>query len=137
MIKYFFLALSLLVCGLTVNAQTKAEKDQARFERQIEEKKAEYIANIVNGFELDEFQKHILTQQLHSYYDELSKIKMLDIPTFEKTTLINDLNNSHFKDFEQMLGKEFVTKLIEKAKGEDKTDQKKKKKKKKKKKDTD
>ena len=137
MTKYFFLALTLLVFSVSAIAQTKAEKDQARFERQIEEQKAEYIANIVNGFDLDEFQKHILTQQLHSYYDEVSKIKMLEIPSFEKTTLINDLNSSHFKDFENMLGKEFVTKLIEKAKGEDKTDQKKKKKKKKKKKDTD
>jgi hypothetical protein len=137
MTKYFFLALTLLVFSVTAIAQTKAEKDQARFERQIEEQKAEYIANIVNGFDLDEFQKHILTQQLHSYYDEVSKINMLEIPSFEKTTLINDLNNTHFKDFENMLGKEFVTKLIEKAKGEDKTDQKKKKKKKKKKKDTD
>jgi hypothetical protein len=137
MTKYFFLALTLLVFSVTAIAQTKAEKDQARFERQIEEQKAEYIANIVNGFDLDEFQKHILTQQLHSYYDEVSKINMLEIPSFEKTTLINDLNNTHFKDFENMLGKEFVTKLIEKAKGEDKTDQKKKKKKKKNKKDTD
>lgn len=135
MMKYFFLALSIIVFSFNVKAQTKAEKDKARFEERIEEKKAEYITNIVNSLEeLDDFQKHILRQRLNTYYDELSKINTLNILTFEKTALINDLDHNHFKDFKDMLGEEFVTKLLEKAKGKDKSDQKKNKKKKKKRK---
>jgi len=130
--KYIFLALSIILFSFNAKAQTKAEKDKAKFEEKIEEKKAEYIANIVNSLEVDAFQKHILTQRLNSYYDELTKINMLNIQTFEKTALINDLDLRHFKDFEDMLGEEFVTTLLEKVKGKDKSDQKRKKKKRKK-----
>lgn len=135
MMKYFFLALSLFVFSFNVQAQTKAEKEKAEYERKVEEKKAEYIANIVNSFELDEFQKQMLTIRLHSYYQEVTKISLLDVPSFEKKTLVEDFGLSHFKDFEEMLGKDFVAKLLEKAKGEDQSDQKKKKKRKKRKKD--
>ena len=132
--KYLFLLLSLILFSFNVQAQTKAEKEKAEYEQKVEERKAEYIANIVNSFELDEFQKHMLTLRLQSYYVEVTKISVLDIPAFEKKALVEDFGINHFKDFEDMLGKEFVDKLLKKAKGEDQTDQKKKKKKKKKRK---
>lgn len=130
--KSVFLTLCLIAFGCNLQAQTKAEKDQEKIEKLIEDQKSEYINNIVTGFEeLDEFQKHVLTQRLHTYYQEVQKIHTTDLKEFEKNSLINDLNATHFKDFEDMLGKEFVAKLVEKAKGDDKSDQKKKTKKKK------
>ncbi|WP_425075520.1 hypothetical protein [Psychroserpens sp. S379A] len=133
--KYLFIILGLILISPNLQAQTKEEKERAKLEEQIEEKKVIYITNIIDGLEeLDEFQKHILKQQLFSYYDELSKIYMLDAKTFEKEALINQLDSTHFKDFEEMLGREFIDKLLDKVKGKDKSDQKKKKKKKKKRK---
>lgn len=133
--KYLFIILGLILISPNLQAQTKEEKERAKLEEQIEEKKVKYITNIIDGLEeLDEFQKHILKQQLFSYYDELSKIYMLDAKTFEKEALINQLDSTHFKDFEEMLGREFIDKLLDKVKGKDKSDQKKKKKKKRKKK---
>ncbi len=133
--KYLFIILGLILISPNLQAQTKEEKERAKLEEQIEEKKVKYITNIIDGLEeLDEFQKHILKQQLFSYYDELSKIYMLDAKTFEKEALINQLDSTHFKDFEDMLGREFIDKLLDKVKGKDKSDQKKKKKKKRKKK---
>ncbi|WP_323789023.1 hypothetical protein [Psychroserpens sp.] len=134
---YFFLGLTLILFSFNVVAQsqTKEENERIRMERKIEEQKTEFITNIVASFfELDDFQRHILKQRLHSYYDELLKINVLNIQSFEKATLINDLDYSHFKDFEEMLGREFIDKLLEKAKGKDNSAQKKKKKKKKRKK---
>ncbi|MFK7781972.1 hypothetical protein [Psychroserpens sp.] len=133
--KPIFIALWLIVFSLNLEAQTKAEKERAKIEDKIEMKLSQYIANIIDGFDLDEFQKHILTQRLNTYYDELKKINLLNIKEHEKTALVNDLDSIHFKDIEEMLGEEFVDKLIEKAKGNDKSDQKKKKKKRKKKRD--
>lgn len=131
--KYLFIILGLILISPNLQAQTKEEKERAKLEEQIEEKKVKYITNIIDGLEeLDEFQKHILKQQLFSYYDELSKIYMLDAKTFEKEALINQLDSTHFKDFEEMLGREFIDKLLDKVKGKDKSDQKKKKKKKRK-----
>lgn len=132
--KNIFLFLSLFFIGFACYSQPTEEVARARYEQELKEKKAEFISNIVSGFdELDEFQKHILTQQVASYYAKVQDIYRLDIPIFEKQTLVEDLNATHFKDFEKMFGEDFIEKLLKKVKGEDLSDQKKKKKKKRKK----
>ena len=130
MSKYFF----ALICVFTLHfngfsqSETKEENERKRFEREMKEKKAEYIQNLVDDLNVDDFQKEIITQKLDSYYDEVAKIYKLNVPTFQKKQLVLDLGPKHFEDIKAMVSEEVMVKILEGARGENQDKDKKKRK---------
>jgi len=113
-----------------------SEKEIAKRKRMAEDRKDEFIANFITTLEADDFQKEIIKQHLNSFYDE--KIGIFKTPyerTFEREQAIKKLEETHFKELENLISKDDMGKIKEMIKGNfDEKEVKKKKKRKEKKK---
>jgi hypothetical protein len=144
------LTLALLL-GFSIQAQTRrdrmgnpivnrepTEEEIAKYEQKLEERKDEYIANFITTLEADDFQKEIIKQYLNSYFEakkEVLKVKYERI--FDRDQAIKKLDESHFKDLEELISENDMTKIKNMIKGDFDEDEVKKKKKKRKKKKKD
>jgi hypothetical protein len=116
------------------------EQQIAKQKREMEERIDEYLTNFLSTLEADEFQKHIMKQNLNSFYDariELSKTNFehrLDRKAADKK-----LEEELFAELEELISESDMTKLKDMLKGvfdeKEALKEKKKKKKKKSKKD--
>jgi len=71
--------------------------------KEFQEKLEKHIQNFINKLEVDEFQKHIIKQKLHSYFVEkmsLFKSGLENREALEEKIL--QLNNTHFNDLKEM-----------------------------------
>ena len=112
----------------------------AKRQRDMEDRIDEYLTNFLSTLEADEFQKHIIKQNLNSFYDariELSKTNFehrLDRKAADKK-----LEEELFAELEELISESDMTKLKDMIKGvfdeKEVVKEKKKKKKKKRKKD--
>lgn len=109
----------------------------AKRERMIEERKEAFIANFLTTLEADDFQKEITKQYLNSYFDKkLILLKAQYERSFQREEAIKKLDDSHFKELEELISKNDMEKVKELIKGNfDEKEVKKKRKKKKRKKD--
>ncbi|WP_299526141.1 hypothetical protein [Winogradskyella sp.] len=108
----------------------------AKREREVEERKAEYINNFLTTLEADDFQKEIAKQYISSFFDK--KIEVLKAKyerSFDRNEAVKKLENTHFKELEELISESDMTKIKDMIKGDfDEKEVKKKKKRKKKKK---
>ncbi|MDT0558800.1 hypothetical protein RM697_09080 [Ichthyenterobacterium sp. W332] len=107
------------------------KEQQVRQKRKLEENKAKYIQGILDQLNADDFQKEIIKQKLNSYFDEKLKIYNVEKPYFQREQELKDLDESHFKDLEDLVSKDVIEDIKKAIKG--KLDKKKEKKKRKKK----
>lgn len=121
--------------------QTNTEPSDAEIEkrkREVEERKKEFIANFLSTLQADEFQKEIAKQHINSFFEK--KIAILKTPfdhSLERKEAIESLENTHFKELEELISESDMTKIKDMIKGgfdEDEVKKKKKKEKKKKRK---
>lgn len=130
----------LIVLVLSINSyvfsQTAAEikYDRERYEEKSKEIKAEIVNDITNALNLDAFKKQIVSQTIESYFEEVTKIYMYDLPVFEKQDLVTELDSRHFNDLKTILDQDQIDFILAQLKGDWKKDKKNKKKKRKKKK---
>lgn len=71
--------------------------------KEFQEKLDKHIQNFINKLEVDEFQKHIIKQKLHSYFVEkmsLFKSGLENREALEEKIL--QLDNTHFNDLKEM-----------------------------------
>ncbi len=127
--------------GAPVVPREPSEQEIAKYERLVEERKNEYIANFITTLEADDFQKEIIKQYLNSYYDERKALLEVRYErVFDREQAIKKLNDSHFKELEELISKADMEKIKGLVNGEFdekevKKDKKKKRKKRKKKDD--
>jgi len=131
--KKIALILFALLFGLNIHAQRRrgqmnqipqtnrepTEKEIAKRERDMEERKEEYIDNFITTLEADEFQKHIIKQKILSFYE--AKIKLYKTPferSFDRERAIEKLDNTHFKDLEELISENDMSKIKELIKGD-------------------
>ncbi|WP_179376912.1 hypothetical protein [Winogradskyella wichelsiae] len=130
--KNLLLILFTLILGLNINAQRSrrntnnipqtnrepSEQDIAKREREIEERKDEYIDNFLSTLEADEFQKHIIKQNVNSFFEE--KITILKTPFehyLDRDNAIKALENTHFVELNELISESDMTKLMDMVKG--------------------
>ncbi len=95
-------------------SQTKDEnqKQQEEFEKKIKEKLEERIQSFVNQLQVDDFQKEIIKQKLHTYYVEQKIIYMnTSLKYFERDEQFSALNNSHFADIKDMISDDTMNQI--------------------------
>jgi hypothetical protein len=113
------------------------EQQMERRNEMIEERKNEYINTFMSTLEGDDFQKEIIKQKIHSFYDE--KLVLLKAPferSFDRQQAIKQLEESHFVELKDIISESDMLKIKEMIKGEfDDKEVKKKKKRKNRKKD--
>jgi len=132
MIRYLFIIISCTFLFSTQGfSQTAAQirYDKERFEEKSNEIKAQLIGDIIDSLKVDDFEKQIVTQSIESYFTEVTKIYMLDLPVFEKKDLITQLDGRHFEDLKTILDQEQIDFILSQIKGDWKKNQKKKKRK--------
>lgn len=131
--KRIYLALCFCIASsVTLSAQTVDEKKKEKYEAEVEEKKQEYINDLVETLNVDDFQKEIIKQTMNSYFEKVQKIHQLNIRPFEKKGQIEQLDITHFEDLKAMISEDTMSKILDALKG--KWDKKKEKRKKKRKK---
>jgi hypothetical protein len=115
------------------------EQQIAKQKREMEERKAEYIANFLTTLEADDFQKEITKQTISSYFD--AKVALFQVRyerSIDRQDAMKNLEKSHFKDLKTLISEDDMTKVNEMISGDfdekEVVKEKKKKKKKKKKK---
>ena len=151
--KKLFLVTITLFLSINVHSQMRrdrmgnpqvqrepTEQEIAKREREIEERKQEYITNFLSTLEADEFQQVIIRQHLNSFYD--AKLALFKTPferKFERQKAIEQLEKTHFEELKSLISESDMKKIQEMVKGEfdekEVVKEKKKKKKKKRKKE--
>jgi hypothetical protein len=117
------------------------EQEIAKRQREIDDRKDEYIANFLTTLEADEFQKHIIKQNLDSFYVASVELSKTDFGhVLDRQAAFKNLKDTYFVELEDIISESDMTKLKELISGKfnekevlSKKEKKKKKKKKKKK----
>ncbi|WP_179344812.1 hypothetical protein [Winogradskyella ursingii] len=141
--KIFLLAFALFI-GLNVFGQRRRDignmpqanheptaKEIEKREREMEERKEEYIDNFLTTLDADDFQKVIIKQKLDSYFDaKMALLKTNFEHSFDKKQAIKQLDETHFLELKDLISEKDYAKVEELIKGEfDEKEVKKKKKK--------
>jgi len=130
--KKIVLILFALILGLNIHAQRRrggmnnipqtnnepSEKEIAKRERDMEERKEEYIDNFITTLEADEFQKHIIKQNILSFFEaKLAIFKMQFEHSIDRKKALEQLETTHFKELEELISESNMTKIKELIKG--------------------
>lgn len=86
--------------------------------QEMEERKDEYIDNFLTTLEADEFQKHIIKQNINSFFE--AKVALFKIQyehSIDRKTAVENLEKTHFKDLEELISESDMTKIKEMIKG--------------------
>ncbi|MEY8849121.1 hypothetical protein AB9K26_09905 [Psychroserpens sp. XS_ASV72] len=122
----FFFSLSISYS----QSEAEIERLKERYAERTKELKDEIVTMIAEDLKLDAFEKEIVSQSIFSYYDEVQKINVMNIPIFEKRDLVSQLDGSHFNDLKTILNEEQISYILEQLKGDWKQNKKDKKRKK-------
>jgi hypothetical protein len=132
-----FSFLSLVFTSNNVFSQNDeaAKKQMEKMEKEIKIKQEEYVNDFIASLEVDEFQKEIIKQKIHSYFEIRKTIFTTYTQEFKRNELVEQLDATHFLDIKEMVTEDTMTKIMESVKGTGAAKDKKKKKKKNKKND--
>ncbi|NRD22482.1 hypothetical protein HNV10_04470 [Winogradskyella litoriviva] len=101
--------------------QTSSEPTEEQLKKraqEMEERKDEYIDNFLTTLEADEFQKHIIKQNINSFFE--AKVALFKIQyehSIDRKTAVENLENTHFKDLEELISESDMAKIKEMIKG--------------------
>ncbi len=119
------------------NNSEPTDQQIAKQKREIEERIDEYLTNFLSTLEADEFQKHIIRQNLNSFYDARIKTSKANYGhSLDRKTADKKIEEELFTELEELISESDMIKLKDMIKGvfDEKEVLKEKKKKKKKKK---
>lgn len=95
------------------------EQEIAKREREMKERKDEYIANFLTTLEADDFQKEIIKQNINSFFEaKIAIFKTRFERSFEREQAVKKLEDSHFKELEELISKNDMKKIREMIKGD-------------------
>ena len=98
--------------GNPVIQKEPTKEEIEKYKRQMEERKEEFITNFLTTLEADDFQKEIIKQYLNSYYDEKKKLMEVQYErSFDRQEAIKKLNESHFKELEELISENDMAKI--------------------------
>ncbi|SDS96251.1 hypothetical protein [Winogradskyella sediminis] len=131
--KKVVLFIFAILLGLNVHAQRRGsslnnipqsnreptKQEIAKYEREAEERKEEYIANFLTTLEADEFQKQIIKINLNSFLEE--KIALLNTKfehRLDREEAVKNLEDTHFLELQELISKSDMEKIKDLIKGD-------------------
>jgi len=112
MSRFLLLCFVVLTLQTTAFAQTSTEERQKeRYEEKVEENKQNYIQDFLKTLDVDEFQKEIIQQSMDSYFDEVKKIQLLGLKSYETRDEIDKMRLRHFADVKAIVSEETMEKI--------------------------
>ena len=94
-----------------------AEKQMEQMKKEIQKKQDEYVNDFINTLEVDDFQKEIIKQKMHAYFDAKKSIYMSVNEQYKRDELVEQLDTTHFLDIKEMVTEDTMTKIMESVKG--------------------
>lgn len=131
----FLLFLFLLNFNNAEAQNDDAKKQMEKMEKEVQKKQDEYVNNFVSVLEVDDFQKEIIKQKMHAYFNAKKSIYMSVEKQFRRDELVEQLDTTHFLDIKEMVTEDTMSKIMDSVKGTSVIKDKKNKKKKNKKND--
>lgn len=113
--RYYLIFFTLIFSLNFANAQTEKREKQLRekYEREMKDHQDELISDFVETLDVDDFQKEIITQKLHSYAQKKQEILKQPGRELEKRELVDHLDNTHFSDVAAMSSPEVMSQIHE------------------------
>ena len=111
------------------NTQPTEAQIEAR-KKEMDERRAEYVANFIKTLEAGEFEKEIIKQKLDSYYTELKTFYEIKFESqAERKDALEKMTKKHFEELEPLISESDTQKIhnFTKGKFEEKKEKKKKK----------
>ncbi|MEO6348281.1 MAG: hypothetical protein ABIO60_10280 [Aquaticitalea sp.] len=105
---------SLLIFSMSATAQSNndAEKQRAEYEKKVKEELDERIHLFTTDLKVDDFQKEIINQKLHAYYEERKKIYLdTSLKYFERDEQLNTIKLSYFSDIKEMISEDTMAEI--------------------------
>ncbi|MDB9782353.1 hypothetical protein OAB88_04525 [Winogradskyella sp.] len=97
-----------------VTSRAPTENDIAKRQREIDERKDEYVANFLKTLEADDFQKEILKQYIDSFYQEKIVIfKGKYSHRDERKKALETLKGLHFVEVKALMSDADIVKLTD------------------------
>lgn len=88
------------------------EKQRAEYEKKVKEELDSRVQEFVSELAIDDFQKEIVKQKMHSYYQERVKIyQNQELKYYERDEQISQLTHTHFADVSEMISEEVMTQI--------------------------
>ncbi|REE25608.1 hypothetical protein DFQ09_102199 [Winogradskyella pacifica] len=121
-----------ILLGLNINAQRQgnnrsnipqtnrepSEQEIAKYEREAEERKEEYIANFLTTLEADDFQKQIIKLSINSFFEEkIAIFKTRFEHSLDRKAAIQNLEDTHFSELEELISEDDMAKIKEMISG--------------------
>jgi hypothetical protein len=94
-----------------------AKKQMEKIEKEMDKRQAEYINDFLSTLEVDDFQKEIIKQRMHSYFEAKKTIYVSEPKQFKRDQLVEQLDATHFLDIKEMITEDTMSKIMESVKG--------------------
>ena len=129
--KYIILLIITLLFSININGQQRrdrmgnpvisrepTEQDKERRLQEIEERKEEFINNFLTTLEADDFQKQIIKQNINSFFEAKTTIFKTQFDhSLDRKEAIKKLEETHFKELEELISENDMKKIKEMIKG--------------------
>ncbi|WP_178985066.1 hypothetical protein [Winogradskyella helgolandensis] len=119
--KILLLSFTILL-SLNINAQSNrepTEQEIAKYEREAEERKEEYIGNFLTTLEADDFQKQIIKLNINSFLDEkMALLKTRFEHHLDRDAAIKNLEDTHFLELKELISEDDMAKIKVLIKGD-------------------
>ncbi|SDB40292.1 hypothetical protein SAMN03097699_1134 [Flavobacteriaceae bacterium MAR_2010_188] len=111
--RIFPFLFTLLFSFNFVSAQgdSKQEQQRAKYEKEVQQRQNEMISDFVEELKVDDFQKEIISQKLHSYVQRKTEILKQSNREIERRERLDILDRTHFADVAVMSTPEVMNQI--------------------------
>lgn len=106
---FLFVSLALQTTSFSQNSTEERQKE--KYEEKVEETKLKYIQDFLKTLDVDAFQKEIINQEMYAYFDEVKKIQLLGLKSYELKDEIDKMRYRHFNDVRALVSEEVMQKI--------------------------
>lgn len=113
MVRLLSLCFFLCLLGQTGFSQvsTQAKLQRQKYEEKIQEKRNTLIQDFLDDLDVDDFQKEIIEQKLHSYIQKKEALYREGNKSYVLKEKIEVLDSTHFQDIATMLSSETMAQI--------------------------
>lgn len=126
----FLLFFSVFTINTAFTQNDEAKKQMEKMEKEMQKRQNDYVNDFISTLVVDDFQKEIIKQRMHAYFEAKKAIYISEPKQFKRDQLVEELDATHFLDIKEMITEDTMGKIMESVKGTAKSKDKKKKNKK-------
>ncbi|OMP30610.1 hypothetical protein [Mangrovimonas sp. DI 80] len=107
----FFILFTLGTTAVVSQTSDSQKREMERYKEKLEEEKENFIQELVDSLEVDDFQKHIIKQKLYSYFDAKQELYEARLESYVLQEQLAELDRTHFADLKDICSEETIQKV--------------------------